>query len=291
LEDILSRSLLKGIRDEAANSPEIIKRQQDINDINADRLRMAMEQAFLSIFRVPVNGKVAIDNQANRSVILAWLHEDQGEQLSPAWFKKVLKETPSLAKSLAWQSADVLDPKKRQQAAEAQAEQDRETFNQFAREYGFSEVEANYLLAKSVLGSGFTVYQLSESVSSNAISLAQASPEELEQFRQEKIENHNAYLRSLDIPTLRKLAREAGARGPATSQPDETQRIRAAERVDGTYPSLPDEFRDGNNPEEVLDAAFIRKCSKETLRLLLKRYGADQVNEALRTRVGGIYQY
>jgi hypothetical protein len=95
-----------------------------------------------------------------------------------------------------------------------------------------------------------------------------------------------------DIPTLRKLAREAGAHGPAAPQLDETQRVRQAERADGVaYPPLPDEFRDGNNPEEVLDAAFIRKCSKETMRLLLKRYGADQVNEALRTRNGGIYQY
>jgi hypothetical protein len=89
----------------------------------------------------------------------------------------------------------------------------------------------------------------------------------------------------MDIPTLRKLAREAGARGPAAPQPDEVQRIRAAERADGyAYPPLPDEFRDGEGPEEALDAKFLKKCSRETYKFLLNRYGSEQITEALRTR-------
>jgi len=167
------------------------------------------------------------------------------------------------------------------------------TFAEAARTLrSFGVNEANFNVIRSTLGPNFTEYSIREAIGSNAISLSPPTKQELDQWTREAIQAHNAALLNADIPTLRKLTREAGARGPVAPQPDETQRIRAAERVDGTtYPPLPDEFRDGNNPEEVLDAAFIRKCSKETLRLLLKRYGADQVNEALRTRVGGIYQY
>jgi len=225
-----------------------------------------------------VNGKVAIDNQANRSIIAGWLQEDQGENLSRSWFTKVLNEQPQLASQLSWTSADLLDPKKREAV-------DRDTFNRFARENGFSEVTANYQLAKSVLGDHLSKHLLAQAVESNALSLAQASPSELEQFRQEAISLHNKYLSSLDIPTLRKMAREAGARGQAPPPLDETQRIRQAERADGVaFPPLPEEFRDGNGPEVLLDATFIRTCSKETLKFLFKRFGPAQVEEALRTR-------
>jgi len=98
---------------------------------------------------------------------------------------------------------------------------------------------------------------------------------------------------NMDVLSLRKLVREQGARGAVAPPPDETQRVRQAEEklFYGTYPPMPDEFRDGNGPEEVLNATFLKKCSKETLRLLLKRYGVEQVNEVLRTRIDGIYQY
>jgi hypothetical protein len=289
LEEALSKSLLAGIRREVENSPEIVERQRQIDEINADRQRMAQEQQLSNIFRTPVtvNGKpaIAIDNQGNRSIIAGWLQEDQGEHITPAWFKKVLSEQPQLVSSLSWQSADILDPAKLRQAEATQAAEERRVFHDFCRDNGFSECESNHLLAKSVLEGGFDKYTLAQAVQSNALSLAPASPEELAKFRQEAITLHNQYLSSLDVPTLRKLAREAGARGQAAPQLDETQRVRQAERQDRTaYPILPEEFRDGSGPEEVLDAKFIRKCSKETLKFLFKRFGSAQVEEALRTR-------
>src|SRR6266446_10372697 len=125
LETALERSLLAGIRKEVLNSPEILARQQEIDEINADRYLMAQEQQLSNIFRTPVSGKVAIDNQANRTIIAGWLQDDQGEQLSPAWFTRVLSEQPQLVSSLSWQSADILDPTKRRQAEAAQAAEER----------------------------------------------------------------------------------------------------------------------------------------------------------------------
>ncbi len=277
-QELRSSSLAQLQRIQAAYNHGYVESesQSQIDEINADRQRMAQEQQLSYIFRTPVNGKVAIDNQANRTIIAGWLQEDQGEKLSPIWFAKVLSEQPQLASQLTWQSADVLDPKKRRQA-------DREIFNVFARENGFSECESNRVLVKSVLGEGYDRHTLAQAVQSNALQLAQASPEELAQFRQDAINAHNQRLLNMDIPTLRKLAREAGVAGAVAPLPDETQRMRAIENQDGTYPVLPDELRIGDR-EELIDAAYIRRCPKEVLRSLIKRYGAAQIDEALRTR-------
>src|SRR5712692_9810486 len=211
LEKIAADFTLAAIRAEVQNSPEIAESQKKIDEINADRQRMYQEQAFLSIFRTPisVNGKwqVAIDNQGNRGFIAGWLQEDQGEQLSPAWFTKVLAEQPQLARQITWQSADLLDPRKQKEAAAAQAEQDRETFNAFVREYGFSQVEANFQLAKSVLGN-FDKYMLAQAVQSNALQLAPASSEELAQFLQDAAEERQDFLINRATPLeLRQAAR------------------------------------------------------------------------------------
>ncbi len=176
----------------------------------------------------------------------------------------------------------------------AQLAQDKQTFADAAKTLrSFGMNEANFNVIRQTLGAGFSVYSVQQLVQANAAILSPPTQEESNEWTRQDIEEHNRRLLSADLPTLRRLTREAGARGPAVPQPDETQRVRAAEEkfYYGTYPLLPDEFRDGNGPEQVLNAEFIRNCSKETLRLLLKRYGADQVNEVLRTRINGIYQY
>jgi len=289
IEKILDASLLAEIRANAAQSPAALEAQQRLADIQADRQRQAEENMLSVILRTPVNGKIAIDNIANRNIILGWKDETRDEVISPRWFVQVLQQNPGLVNQLSWQSADVLDPAKRRQAEAAKDAEERRVFHEFCRDNGFSEVTANFLLAKSVLGS-FDQYTLAQAVQSNALSLAQALPEELEQFRQQAIEIHNLRLSTMDVPSLRKLARENGARIAQAPAPqlDESQRIRQAERNDGiNYPPLPDEFRDGSGPEEVLNAQFVKKCSKETLRLLIKRFGSDQINNLLQNRVAG----
>jgi hypothetical protein len=255
LEKALDRSLLAGIRAETMNSPEVVKRQQEIDEINADRQRMAQENQLSLIFRTPINGKVAIDNFANRNIIAGWLQEDQGESINATWFQKVLKENPSLARSLSWQSADILDPVKRKQAEANQEAADRETFSAFVRENGFSECESNHLLVKSVLGSGFNSYQLSDAVSSNALSLAQASPEELEKFRQEAAEERQDFLINRATPLeLRRAARQESEQLAKTRQHAAQQvKIREEkERSVGYYP-LPETTPDG----QTIDRAFL----------------------------------
>jgi len=171
----------------------------------------------------------------------------------------------------------------------AQLEVDRKTFINAAKTLRiFGVTEANFDVCRRTLGAGFSIYQIQQMVTANGGTLSPPTQEELNEWERQEIEAHNLRLLTADLPTLRKLAREAGARGPVAPQLDETQRVRAAERVDGfSYPPLPEEFREGNGPEEVLDASFIKRCSRETYRLLFDRYGSAQITEALRTRVPG----
>jgi hypothetical protein len=173
-----------------------------------------------------------------------------------------------------------------------QLAQDRQTFADAAktlRKFGVNE--ANFNVIRQTLGEGFSVYQIQEMLAANGAILSSPTQEELNEWTRQDIEAYNLALLTADLPTLRKLAREAGARGQEPVAPDETQKIRAAERNDGfQYPPLPDELVIADR-EETLNATYLKRCPREVYKFLLKRYGSEQITEALRTRIGGIYQY
>jgi len=187
-----------------------------------------------------------------------------------------------------WHQYETQQAREPQRKAEAKAQlaQDRQTFAEAAKTLrSFGVTDANFNVCRTTLGENFSAYEIEQMLAANGPILSGPAQEELNEWDRQEIEAENLRLLNSDLPTLRRLVREAGARGPAAPQPDETQRIRQAERADGTiYLPLPDEFRDGNGPEEPLDAAFIRKCSRETFRILKNRYGMAQLEAALRTR-------
>ena len=278
-----SREQLQKIQ--AAYRVDVSEAQQRIADIQADRQCMAQEQALSNIFHTPVGTKVAIDNQANRSIIAGWVHEDQGEHVSPAWFTKVLSEQPQLASQITWQSADVLDPAKRRQAKLNQEAEDRETFNAFARENGFSEVEANFLLAKSVVQEDFNKYSLLQAVRSNALTLAVASPAELARYSQEAAVARQDFLINQATPQqLAQAAREESEQRRIEFQRADSERqIAHREVLDASFgfPPLP-EF---NQHGEKIDAAYLNKISNTNLQLfknLMRKHGAANLTARLR---------
>jgi len=172
----------------------------------------------------------------------------------------------------------------RKAEAERQEKQDRATFNDAAKTLrSFGTTDANFNLIRQTLGPGFSVYQIQEMLAANGAALSGPSQQEQDNWTRQDIKAHNTALLNADIPTLRKLVREAGARGQTPPPQDETQRVRAAENQDRTYPPLPDEIRIAGR-EELIDAAYIRRCPKEVLRALIQRFGAPQIDEALRPR-------
>jgi len=275
LEKILDNSLLNEIHAEAMNSPEVVERQRRIAEINEESHRQYEEFQLSLIFRTPVLGKVAIDNFAARKIIRSWVDEAKGDTgISVQWFLKLLKDTPSLARSLQWQSADVLDPVKRKEAESAQAEADRETFNLFCRENGFSEVDANFRLALEVLEPGFSRYALAQAAQSNALQLAPAPAEELAKFQREAYEERVDWLQNQASPLeLRQAARQESEQGRAQQQRTAQQiKIRESKESSLGYVGLPETDRDGIK----IDRAYLLRLADNDItryKQFCSRYG------------------
>ena len=269
---------------------DVSESRERVADIQADRQRSAQEQRLLFIFRTPVrvNGKfsIAIDNQANRGIIAGWTHEDQGEQVSPAWFTKVLSEQPQLARQLAWQSADVLNPAKLRQAESNQEAEDRETFETTAkRSELYSNNEANWNVVHSTLGPGLSEYQIQQAVHSGAVRLSPATPAEIQEWRREAAEERQDFLINQATPQELALAarQESEHRRIQAHREEEQRQIAAREEMDAAvgYPPLP-EF---NMHGEKIDAAYLNKISNTNLQLfknLMRKHGAANLTARLR---------
>jgi hypothetical protein len=272
-----ARELQSEVAAAARVSPEVERINEDRRRQRDDFLR---EQALAQIFRTPINGKVAVDNQAARQIIEGWLSLD--EKLRPEWFAKVLAEQPSLARSLSWQSADLLDPRRQKEAAAAQAVEDRKIFESTAKRCELYSInEANWNVVHSTLGPGLSEYQIQQAVSSGAVRLTPATPSEIQEWRQQAAEERASYLAHHASPVeLRRAANEESEqRRVAAAQQQADSQLQAAIARDAVmgYPPLPDTWQG-----EKLDAAFIKNCSVETHKLLSRRFGSAALDLRLR---------
>jgi hypothetical protein len=284
LEKLLDESLLAGIRAEALQDPEVVRSQQRIREIDEQSRRSFEEYQFKLIFSTAVEGNVATDNTANREIIRNWLDEAKGDTgISLQWFLNVLKENPNLAQQLSWQSADVLDPTKRRHRERNQEAENRSVFDAFCRENRFSLVDANFHLAKCVLGD-FDQYSLAQAVQSNALVLAPASPAELQQFRTEAQQERQEYLLNRASPEeLRNAARQESEQRRIQAQREETERqIAARAQIDSTqgYTVLPEVNQHG----ERIDAAYLKNLATDVYRNYLRKYGATAITARLNGR-------
>src|SRR6266851_4026833 len=183
LEQMLDDSNLAQIRAETqrrvATDPRVIAAEQQ-NRILDENL------AFTHIFRTPINGRVLIDNEANRNFLRSQVDEIEGDQISPAWFRKILAENPALANQLAWQSADILNPVKRKLVVAAQDRADHEVFEETAKRSGLYAInEANWNVLHSVLGSGLNETLIRHAVESGQVGLTPATQEEISAWARE----------------------------------------------------------------------------------------------------------
>lgn len=291
LEEVLNESYLQQIRAEAANSPAVLEAQQKIAEINHDRQRMAQEHQLTLIFHTPVNGRMATDDQANRSIIAGWVDETRGEAPSPAWFVQVLKENPILAGQLSWQSADLLDPVRRKQAESAQAQEDREIFEQAARDTeAFSINDANFNLLRERY-SPLDAYQI-KLVAEAGLLLGLVSPpteEEIKTWRREKAEARKDYLINHASPSeLRATARqEAEQRRIEHVRAEDARQVAAREQKDKDFgfPPLPETNQ--VTGEKLTSAYFIKLSNTDIgkFRNYIRVYGASQITKALRERI------
>jgi len=285
LEQMLDDSNLAQIRAETqrrvATDPRVIAAEQQ-NRIVDENL------AFIHIFRTPINGHgILVDIEANRNFLRSQVDEIRGDQLGPAWLKKVLAENPALANQLAWQSVDILNPVKRKQAAAAQDRADHEVFEETTKRSCLYAInEANWTVLHSVLGSGFSEYQIREAVTSGAVRVSPATQEELAAWAQEAAETRADFLINRASPSeLREAARlEAEQRRVQFQQQEAERSLAEREKADKQfgYPPLP-EFN--LETSERIDAAYLHRLSnvdRDRFKMLLRKYGNFALTQRLR---------
>jgi len=273
LERKLQELTAESIAIAAARNPEIQRVNQQRQQ---DRQDFLHEQEFQKIFSKVLPGNVVVvDNQAARNVIEGWVDEIRDEKLSLEWFTKVIAENPKVLSQL------VLKPNL---SREYQSHKDHETFSEFVRAYGYSDNQAGFALALSILGPGFNQYQLQQVVASNALRLAPATAEDQQEWKEERIEQENTVLKSDEASPRQK--REIAQQRFVTEH-------RTAAQIQMEYELVLGFERDVIYGQKVsplpatwngrvLTSEFIRKCDKEVLKALIHKYGSSQVTARLR---------
>ena len=240
-----------------------------------------IQRAFSDIFQHPIDGKVAVDNLAQRNIIEGWINLD--EKVSLRWFIRVLKENPNLATQLVWRPVD----------SPEQLKQDRTIFSQACRHSGnVSDCEATFNEARRTLGPGFGNVELTIpalAVRLNSLGLASPSRQEREQWQAEanerRIQRENEILRS-DDPQFRQQQKEIAARRSQEDRQLQTQQesqrqLQVIARDSGNHPRLPKTYKTEDGIVHRLDAEFIQNCDVKTMRKLVRVFGSNQLDRRL----------
>jgi hypothetical protein len=154
---------LAQVRADIANDPKRIRRQEAYDREGAEVYR---SYYLAQIFLTPVPGHgYPIQNQGSEAIILGFLNP--GETLSRDFLVKVIQENPSLASQIQWRSVNPKHAEARQQ------ELDKQTFVAAAKALRLGINEANFLLIRQTLGSGFSLYAIQQALASNALQLTE----------------------------------------------------------------------------------------------------------------------
>jgi hypothetical protein len=263
-QEILDRISAEGRR-QFENDPERIRQQQQHDRELAEVQR---DYHLTQLFMNPVPGHgFPIRSIASEAIILGWLNP--GETLNREFLVRIIAENPALAAQLQWRS---INPK---QAEAKELELDKQTFANAARTLrSFGVNEANFSWIRQVLGSGFSLYGIQQALASNALSLAPATQEELDQWAAEDIEAHNEALLRANPEELRARVRQESEQTRAASAQVESDRQLQAEQQREApmgFPSLPAD----------ITRERIRAASPSEIKLWMRKYGQFQLNKIL----------
>lgn len=276
LETALAQLTQEKIRLVAANSPEV---QQVNEQRRQDYLKFKQDQEWLKIFATKLPGNLSVlPNEANRQVMLGFRNPDE-DIVTLEIFLDAIRH-PNLLRQLTL--GEYLDPKQRQQAAAVQQEDDRALFSEMARQNDIADTEANFLLVRSLIGSGFDRSRLAHALTMRGLSPATAQDQQ--QWKEERIEQENAALASDYVSPRQKeqIAQQRFAeehRATVHSQ-IEYELVLGYERdviYGGKASPLPATFNG-----QPLTSEFIKKCDRDTLKKMIHRYGSSQVTARLR---------
>jgi hypothetical protein len=266
LVKILDASLLAGIRAEVLKTPEIVDRQNKIDEINAERL---WDRFFFSHPEIS-------DNIANRKMLFDYaLSLSDDGVVTFQLLDEAAKSLPGLARQ-----------KVKQIPTAANLKQDEESLEEFCRANRLEPSTAALNLLRQQFGAGFDSTQVAQALQSGLIGLSPASDEHLLQWTKEAQEERQDYLVNQASPhELRTIAKMESEQRRIQAQREEDQRqIAAREQKDAAFgfTSIP-EFNQTTG--EKLDSAYFIKLSNTNIsafRQAIRRWGAANVTARIR---------
>ncbi|SRR6266404_442537 len=264
LEKALDRSLLVGIRKEAQNTPEAIKRQQEIDAINEDRIWARFFFSHPEIRDSVANRKMIFEYALSLSDdgVVAFEHLDETAKTLPGLDRQKVKQLLTAAN----------------------IKQDQETLYDFCRANKLESNAAALNLLRQEFGAGFDSVQVGNALQSGLIVLGPASREQLQRWSQEDQAEYQDFLVNQATPEqLREITNTEAEQRRIQFQREETERqIAARAKIDATqgYAPLPDTTSEGIK----IDAMFLKNLKTDIYRNYLRRYGAT----AITARLNGI---
>lgn len=222
-----------------------------------------LDRSFANICKTVWNGRVLVDNHANRVAIFGWYDELRDHETNEVeWFLKVLREQPGLADQVTWQDPKNIDPAYQRQQSDAQAIEDRETFTRFTIANGYSLVDANYDIARS-LGPGFA----GDDLKHIAHRLVRATQAEVQQRHADAVNRRQHFLKhqatDTELQAAAKQESELGRTEAQRSQFEHQLAIREQKDAQYGFPALPDV---NQMTGEKIDAAYLIRLSNSDIR-------------------------
>lgn len=262
LEEALSKSLLAGIRREVLNSPEILARQQEIDEINAERLWDRFFFKHPDVKDITANRRFLFDYALSLSEdgIVRFEHLDEAAKLPGLSRQRVAK--PLTAANLT---------------------EDQEILRQFCRANQLEPNSAALNMLRSEYGAGFDSAQIVQALQSGLINLGPASTEILK----EAVQQRQDYLINEASPQeLRQAAHaESEQLQAAARQQHAAEQIKTRQQAEMSFghPVLPETNSDGVK----LDAAFFKKLADSNIKLF-RQYCTKFGFAAITARLNGV---
>jgi hypothetical protein len=211
-----------------------------------------------------------------------------GPSLSFENFRNLIEQNPNIAARFIWAE----QPFARMHAADGQQKQqqaqDRRNFATAAQAVtaqGLGDVrdcDANFSAVCEKLGTGFSAKDAVRVLTDGSITgLAPSgnAPELREQHRQKLVDDHNQTLLNADPATLRQVIRQevtSQRQAAAQAQFDHELEFQSTHDTAMGKGELPATFNG-----QPLTAEYVKKASSDTLRVLIRRFGASAVTKLL----------
>jgi hypothetical protein len=175
----------------------------------------------------------------------------------------------------------------RRAEATANEKENKRVFSLAARQYGFSEAEANFSVLQSALGT-LTSYAIQQFLATNPTALAPAAPEQIEQWSQEReaqrVKDYNKRLLTASPYELREIAKQEHEQRGQAKQAEIDRMIKETDNRDASVGFQPIPERNLETGE-FLDSGYFMRLSNTNMagfRQAIKKWGSANVTARIR---------